>query len=351
MGVGSRGWGEAYQKDDERKCWEIHMVRIWHQAYIHRRAVAAAMLCYMIFALLFAVSLGFTGEELFRTPPWIPQDPGLVADFRSEFVRVCGTDPAINFSKYYFQQAECVWQPSHQVCPNAPGRPEASLCIPIEPLEEEEWRNNPARVQKGDALEILDHWITYKANIISLASFQRLVYIDLGTKRYDSSIGNWFRARYPQGDRFKVIGFEPETKYDDGYVGKDVELHHLLAWTANTSVMFTGWFSIDDWFGRWVRGLYTATESKAAIDVADFLRQRVSEDDYVVLKMDIEGTEYRLIPHLLQQGVTNLLDEVMVEPHTNINSCCKHRLDRFRSAALRLIRNLREAGVYAHEWG
>eukprot|EP00971_Amphidinium_carterae_P235815 4679958-Amphidinium_carterae.1 len=115
--------------------------------------------------------------------------------------------------------------------------------------------------------------------------------------------------------------------------------------------MFTGWFSIDDWFGRWVRGLYTATESKAAIDVADFLRQRVSEDDYVVLKMDIEGTEYRLIPHLLQQGVTNLLDEVMVEPHTNINSCCKHRLDRFRSAALRLIRNLREAGVYAHEWG
>jgi len=316
------------------------------------------MLCYVFFASAVAFALGFTGEELLRTPPWIAtsDDSAAVATFREKLKSVCGLEADIakfTFSQFHFSQPECVWQPWRQICPSAVGvEGDPVLCIPIEPMEEEEWRNNPARVQGGDALDILEHWIMYKANVLStLSHFRRLVYIDLGTKRYDSSIGKWFRSRYPDGAKFEVIGFEPETKYDDGYVGKGVELHHLLAWTSNTSVEFTGWYSMDDWFGHWVLGFFTATESKAALDVAEFLRRRVSEDDYVVLKMDIEGTEYRLIPHLMQQGVTHLIDEMFVEPHTNINSCCRHRLDRFRSNALRLIRQLRDAGVYAHEWG
>ena len=67
--------------------------------------------------------------------------------------------------------------------------------------------------------------------------------------------------------------------------------------------------------------------------------------------MDIEGAEYDVLPHLLHRNVTHLIDELFVEIHTDINTCCKHRIDRKYSDARKLIKLLRKNGLYAHIWG
>ena len=63
------------------------------------------------------------------------------------------------------------------------------------------------------------------------------------------------------------------------------------AWTKNTSIKFAG-------FGFSAHATNPTDEkmpyrphSVLAIDIADFLRRRVREDDYVVVKMDVEGAE------------------------------------------------------------
>ena len=50
------------------------------------------------------------------------------------------------------------------------------------------------------------------------------------------------------------------------------------------------------------------------------------------------------------EGTT--IDELFMEVHTDLNSCCRppHDRGRHRADALRLIQELRRAGVYAHEW-
>ena len=58
-----------------------------------------------------------------------------------------------------------------------------------------------------------------------------------------------------------------------------------------------------------------------------------------------------MVPHLLRSGVGHLIDEMYLEVHTNINSCCKGRSDRQWSHAMDIIERLRAAGVYAHDWG
>ena len=75
-------------------------------------------------------------------------------------------------------------------------------------------------------------------------------------------------------------------------------------------------------------------------------------DDFVVVKMDIEGAEYDVVPHLLREKVTDLIDELFLEIHTETNTCCKppHDVGRHRPDAMRLLQSLRDAGVYAHEW-
>ena len=92
--------------------------------------------------------------------------------------------------------------------------------------------------------------------------------------------------------------------------------------------------------------------TRQGIDIADFLKRTVREDDFVVVKMDIEGAEYDVVPHLLASGAAPLIDEVFVEVHTDTNTMFKPPNDagHHRRDALDIIQHLRDAGVYAHEW-
>lgn len=67
------------------------------------------------------------------------------------------------------------------------------------------------------------------------------------------------------------------------------------------------------------------------IDLADFVKNNFSKDDFIVLKLDIEGGEYDLIPHLIKAGLFdgyidrlygewhyNKLDEVSLDDHKKI---------------------------------
>ena len=40
-----------------------------------------------------------------------------------------------------------------------------------------------------------------------------------------------------------------------------------------------------------------------------------SYDDYIIVKIDIEGTEYPLIEHLIRQGTIHKVDHLTVEFH------------------------------------
>ena len=59
----------------------------------------------------------------------------------------------------------------------------------------------------------------------------------------------------------------------------------------------------------------------------------------MVVKMDIEGAEYDVVPHLLREKVADLIDELFLEIHTETNTSCKppHDAGRHRPDAMRLL--------------
>lgn len=52
-----------------------------------------------------------------------------------------------------------------------------------------------------------------------------------------------------------------------------------------------------------------------AINLAKWITDRYSKEDYIVLKIDIEGTEYKLLKHLFETGAIHYCNEVYVEFH------------------------------------
>jgi hypothetical protein len=81
----------------------------------------------------------------------------------------------------------------------------------------------------------------------------------------------------------------------------------------------------------------------------------VSEQDYVVMKMDVEGTELDLIPRLFDTGAICLVDEVFLECHYNRwQKCCpgeqSPKYQNTYEECLELFSSLRESGVLVHQW-
>jgi hypothetical protein len=58
--------------------------------------------------------------------------------------------------------------------------------------------------------------------------------------------------------------------------------------------------------------LYNEVDS---IDLSDFIKNNFTPEDYIILKLDIEGAEYDVLYHLAQTGVLSYINELWGEWH------------------------------------
>lgn len=62
-------------------------------------------------------------------------------------------------------------------------------------------------------------------------------------------------------------------------------------------------------------GLSTKKFVKKTFDFSQWLKETVKKDDKVIVKMDIEGSEYYVLPKMIDDGTINLIDRLIVEFH------------------------------------
>jgi len=249
--------------------------------------------------------------------------------------------------KWAFPKWDCVMQPVHVACGPQPKMraAERKVCVPIEPISQVDPRK---RLWKH--LTTFEREFVLKPRVSVLPNrFPRAIYIDVGANAYNTSIREFLNF-YPNMESFtQIIAFEGDSQHFASYEGRNVELIPHPAWTSNTTL---AWIKRKGHTGNGLGSLKDgsgAVNTKiATVDLADFLKRRLREEDYVVLKMDVEGAEYEIVPHLLATGTTSLIDEFFVEVHTLMNDCCSHKK---RDDAVRLLNALRLAGVYVHDWG
>ncbi len=79
------------------------------------------------------------------------------------------------------------------------------------------------------------------------------------------------------------------------------------------------------------------------IDVAKFLKAVVSADDYCILKLDIEGSEYELIQHLHSAGALALTNRVYIELH-------EYKLSKDISKDFQLLDTLLSHDIEVMSW-
>eukprot|EP01062_Namystynia_karyoxenos_P057013 TRINITY_DN47981_c0_g1_i1.p1 TRINITY_DN47981_c0_g1~~TRINITY_DN47981_c0_g1_i1.p1 ORF type:complete len:445 (+),score=101.46 TRINITY_DN47981_c0_g1_i1:104-1438(+) len=86
----------------------------------------------------------------------------------------------------------------------------------------------------------------------------------------------------------------------------------------------------------------------SVVSLADWLRNNTREEDFVALKIDIEGMEHQVIPQLQQTGALRLVDELFVECHHQ-NTGTGPGAPR-ASECQQLRNSMLDAGVPYHDW-
>ncbi|KAK3032874.1 hypothetical protein RJ639_037051 [Escallonia herrerae] len=232
-------------------------------------------------------------------------------------------------------------------------------------------------VEKAEPLiaeEPLKPWIALKKNaknmkyLTAMADInfkERYVYVDVGARSYGSSIVSWFKKQYPkQNKTFDIYAIEADKTFYEQYQNKrGVTLLPYAAWVRNETLFFEinsdpGHKEVEKGRGM---GRIQPVQSGGNVDeiqgfdFANWLKSTVTEKDFVVMKMDVEGTEFELIPRLFETGAICLIDEIFLECHYNRwQKCCPgERSSKYQKTygqCLELMTSLRQSGVLVHQW-
>ena len=135
---------------------------------------------------------------------------------------------------------------------------------------------------------------------------------------------------------------------------KNLHLVKKAAWMFNGDIEFCGTDytgSGTEQGGRVIECNPKSLITVPAVDLMEFL-STLPSDAYIVMKMDIEGAEHTLLPHMLKSGaLQKYVHELYLECHYEGRGAGKRLTPGvFRSECMDLIKELRMSGVYTHEW-
>jgi len=124
-----------------------------------------------------------------------------------------------------------------------------------------------------------------------------------------------------------------------------------VAWTVDEPVVFY-LDTINDEHDFWGSSMYESASDVQnsgkvsvklnGIDISSFILRNFLPRDYVLIKMDIEGAEYDIIPHMYHMSTHKLIDVLLVEVHPFILEEDKTK----HNNTLDILKKMRASGVH-----
>lgn len=170
----------------------------------------------------------------------------------------------------------------------------------------------------------------------------RYVMIDGGAHRGET-IQNFKAHSISEEHRWEIYAFECNPELWDGLrKDSDITLMPQAMWTEATTLEFfatdeTTMGSVYEEAGK-ERHLQKKKIQVTAIDFGQWLAGKFRPEDWVILKLDIEGAEYPILDQMLKDGSIDSVDMLFIEFHNQWVG-----VDNSRDASLR--RQLEEHGV------
>lgn len=172
----------------------------------------------------------------------------------------------------------------------------------------------------------------------------RKIFIDCGA--HNGCSVRKFNKNFNQEKEYEIFSFEPNLKSFNSLKNEqDVNCYNAAVSTYDGEIEFYIHES-DDYActtyapkgtmkncGSPKRGKVSKTVNKV-INLSNFIIDNFSETDFIILKLDVEGEEYNIIPHLIESGAIDYIDELFIEWHSRWLGLSNEK-DRFYESLLK----------------
>lgn len=226
----------------------------------------------------------------------------------------------------------------------------------IENLWPEKHFRGPLRGPDSYFVRVPPHYLAHHANYTRC---RRKVYIDVGARSFLSGGMLDMFLIYPPVALFdEFYAFESQSGF---YSLPSPKALHQKLHNVMPRHRIDAFRDRHFYFQSYVRAESDPNSVPPTLGLSSLLATalRITKEDMVVAKIDVEGDEYDLVDRMDLDGTLELVDEMMIEVHYNHSTmnrmfkwcrtpqpwCSKSRHD-----ALRLLTRLRRRGVYAHYW-
>ena len=195
------------------------------------------------------------------------------------------------------------------------------LIVPYEP-----------RWEKREYVPTADTFSQYNRPLLRIQEDEvfRYVFVDGGArdpKGSDSAIRKFVRNQYFQKHAFEIFAFEADSTYfgsikkaKNAFPPHNITLLPYAIWVSYETLDFSGQMGQLTATGprQDLQDFEKTVDKKVqGLDFSRWLKKNFVLSDFVIVKLDIEEAEYKVIPHLISTGAICLIDELYVEIHFN----------------------------------
>jgi FkbM family methyltransferase len=145
------------------------------------------------------------------------------------------------------------------------------------------------------------------------------VFIDLGFNKGQSV--DFFYKLIPDCIDYEIHAFEPDPSNFSAFEKfNNVNFYKKAAWTTDGTVKF---YLGSNSFASTINSSKITNIKQdryidvECLDISKFIVSNFKKDDYIILKIDIEGAEYDLLNHMLSTNCLEYIDDLFVEFHLN----------------------------------
>lgn len=152
----------------------------------------------------------------------------------------------------------------------------------------------------------------------------RKIFLDCGANNGCSA--RMFRGLYDKKEEYEIYSFEPNPVFDEWFDDLEVNLIKKAVWIRDEEMIF---YQVENRANGKESGASTLNQTKAmghenvvvhelkveAFDFSTWVFDSFDPEDEIILKMDIEGSEYEVLHKMCDDGTIAFIDKLYIEFH------------------------------------
>jgi len=159
---------------------------------------------------------------------------------------------------------------------------------------------------------------------------ERKIFIDCGANNGCST--RFWRDKYANGEDYEYHCFEPNLNFSNDLKKiENINIYKQAVWVKDGSAIFyhvskdrygnqsgkTGAGTLNEAKSTWNKKVHQTVDEVEidTIDLSRWVKENFKETDHIILKMDIEGSEYEVLYHLINTDTMKYFNRIYCELH------------------------------------